>query len=72
MAVYVDTLKKKNGHEHVLKVHCGPESRLVYADTLPLGAYNKKTSASLKPKKADKRARPCIFYTEDAGFCPSW
>lgn len=60
----------RNGH--VLKVQFGAESQVVSAGPLSLGTHTSKTSASLKPKKAHKRARPCIFHIEDLGFCPAW
>lgn len=69
--VSVDTLEKRNGRNgNVLKVQTRPESGLVYVAALSLGTHKKKTSASLKPEEADKRAGPCIVSIQDLGVCP--
>lgn len=57
---------------HVLKVQFGAESQVVSAAPLSSGTPNNKTSASFKPKKAHKRARPCGFHIEDLGRCSAW
>lgn len=66
------SLKKRNRHGHVrysLVLNLDWSVWLLFPWAY---AHNKRTSSALKPKGADKRARPCIFYIEDLGFCPSW
>lgn len=53
---------------HVVKVQFGAESQVVSAAPPSLGTHKNKTSTAFKPKKAHKRARPCIFILKILDF----